>query len=687
MKRKAKQYTNKPEIVFALGALPKEGVPEVKLTYIKKDHPLFIKITTSQDVSNFIRSLYEEGTIELQEQFYVLYLNRANKIIGYYKHTVGGTAGTVFDMKLVLGTALKSLSHGIIVAHNHPSGNTKPSDADIQLTKKLKEAAKSMDISVLDHLIITKESYTSFADEGLLGTSATMKKNKKEASPNAKITEPMAREAAKELIRGYVLRGDTLQQLKDSHLGHAGGGFTANINKNKIYVTKVLDTKVDFSFPLPSIYNEILEEKKVTKVKPAPPQKQPAKNVKPSPIPTPKEKSKEAKPVERIEEEVRFIKRYALLHGKEKTDHQILNFINSLQKAILERRIRKTSAFAKEIQYIQENLVKLYNVMGKKVEIKVNKDVLEKFLTIGDSEKVRLSITYLKRYVGIQGKTLTIEKAQRLIDHMEKAVKQRKLVPSDPYKDRLNIAYDSLMEFVKVAKENDTLQVHQAILNGINEALDGCACNDCDDDNGLNGIEPLEAMPRANTVMNSMDFAKMEFDSLGFTGKWLELIGDPSEGFTAMVFGKPKMGKSYLCVDFAGYLARHHGNVLYVAKEEKLDATLQKKLNEKNVKHPNLYVSDYLPQNLSHYNFVFLDSVNKLLLSPEDLERLKANNPGISFIYIFQTTKEGNFRGANSFQHDVDVVIEVPEKGKAVQFGRFNQGGEMEIFEDYRIVA
>ena len=204
----------------------------------------------------------------------------------------------------------------------------------------------------------------------------------------------------------------------------------------------------------------------------------------------------------------------------------------------------------------------------------------------------------------------------------------------------------------------------------------------------LDGIEPEElgetiaepSPPAPPTVMNSMDFARLHFDTLGFTGKWKELIGDPCEGFTAMVYGKPKMGKSYLCIDLAGYLARHHGDTLYVAKEEKLDATLQKKLSDQDVKHPSLFVSDHLPDDLSPYTFIFLDSVNKLGLTPADLDELKARNPGKSFIYIFQTTKEGNFRGANAFQHDVDVVIELPEKGHAVQFGRFNQGGEMRVF-------
>ena len=122
--------------------------------------------------------------------------------------------------------------------------------------------------------------------------------------------------------------------------------------------------------------------------------------------------------------------------------------------------------------------------------------------------------------------------------------------------------------------------------------------------------------------------------------------------------------------------------MLYVAKEEGLDMTLQKKLAEKAVAHPNLDVSSYLPRSLVKYDFVFLDSVNRLGLQPEDLNKLRAKNPSKSFVFIFQSTKDGNFRGANSFQHDVDVVIEVPQKGKAIQAGRFNQGGEAAIFWD-----
>ncbi len=93
-----------------------------------------------------------------------------------------------------------------------------------------------------------------------------------------------------------------------------------------------------------------------------------------------------------------------------------------------------------------------------------------------------------------------------------------------------------------------------------------------------------------------------------------------------------------------------------------------------------MYVAANIPASLTFYDFIFQDSVNRLGLKPEDLNKLKAMYPDKSFVFIFQTTKEGKFRGANTFQHDVDSVVELPGKGKAIQYGRFNAGGEMRIF-------
>jgi len=381
--------------------------------------------------------------------------------------------------------------------------------------------------------------------------------------------------------------------------------------------------------------------------------------------------------VEHIEDELKFIKRFILLNGKTKTAEQVLGFLNSLQKAIIEKRIRKSSPYAEEIKIIQEKLVQTYNAMNTSIQIHLKPETMEKMIKLVKSEKIMPSIKFIKRYVSLQGKAGIKDKAKKLFDDMQKAVKQGVLTKADKYADKVNVMYLSLHNLLFKPKQNDALAISKHELNGLLGILNGCGCH------GLDGVDDEQAPveTKKNKIMNSVDFAKMQFDSIGFSGKWLEFIGDPAKGFTAMVFGKPKMGKSYLCIDFAGYLARNHGKVLYVAKEEKLDATLQKKLNDTNVKHPNLFVSDFLPENLSGYNFVFIDSVNKMELLPSDLDALKAKNPGVSFIYVFQTTKEGNFRGSNHFQHDVDVVIEVPEKGKATQNGRFNQGGEMQIFE------
>ena len=386
-----------------------------------------------------------------------------------------------------------------------------------------------------------------------------------------------------------------------------------------------------------------------------------------------------ANQVEHIEDELKFIKRFTLLNGRTKTAEQVLGFLNSLQKAIIEKRIRKTSPYANEIKIIQEKLVQTYNAMGTSIQIHLKPETMEKMIKLVKSEKVMPSIKFIKRYVSLQGKVGVKDKAKKLLDDMQKAVKQGVLTKADKYSDKVNAMYLNLHNLITKPKQHDALDISKHELNGLMGILNSCGCG-C---NGLDGVEDEDEPSRpANQIMNSVDFAKMQFDSIGFKGKWLDFIGDPARGFTAMVFGKPKMGKSYLCIDFAGYLSRNHGKVLYVAKEEKLDATLQKKLNDTNVKHPNLFVSDYLPGSLSEFDYVFIDSVNKMELQPNDLEALKTNFPNVSFIYVFQTTKEGNFRGSNHFQHDVDVVIEVPEKGRATQNGRFNQGGEMRIFDE-----
>ena len=141
---------------------------EIEVSYRpkKSQHPL---IKSSADAHYHLLKFFPEETISLQEQFVVGYVNRANRIMGVYEMSKGGITGTVADPKLILGVALKSAATGIILAHNHPSGNLQPSIQDKDITKKIQEACKLLDITLLDHLIVVPEdAYFSFADEGLL---------------------------------------------------------------------------------------------------------------------------------------------------------------------------------------------------------------------------------------------------------------------------------------------------------------------------------------------------------------------------------------------------------------------------------------------------------------------------------------------------------------------------------------
>lgn len=144
-------------------------IAEIELIYKSKvkatERP---QITTSRDAYRVLLKIWEAGKMELQEQFAILLLNRANKVLGIYKVSTGGMTGTVADPKLIFAAALKANACALILSHNHPSGNVKPSKADEELTTKIKNAGNLLDVKVLDHLIVSNEGYFSFADEGLL---------------------------------------------------------------------------------------------------------------------------------------------------------------------------------------------------------------------------------------------------------------------------------------------------------------------------------------------------------------------------------------------------------------------------------------------------------------------------------------------------------------------------------------
>jgi len=505
---------------------------------------------------------------------------------------------------------------------------------------------------------------------------------KKRLAVKTEYTEQDARKYAIKLIEAYVKRGDSYEAIRSGQMGSHNSEYSAMIKGQKIYVDRIKETPVDYSFTLQSIFNEIKEgmskggrqRKLVHYKKPAP-----SKHKKPI---------IKGKGVELVSPEIVFIKRFALLHGKQKNRQQVLSFIKAIQKAIVERKIRKTSRYAKVIADIQGQLVKVYNKMKESTPFAFSEKDHLKYLKMAGAEHLLPSVRFIKAYINMLGNNLTKQRAANLLEKINTAFEKKALSRSDKYMKHLRVVIGSIERFLKTGDSPDLTETQ---LNGLEGVLEACGCHlkgaEYRESYGsaLEGVEDPESVetdsaPR-NMILNSKDVINLKQDKLDFSGKWLDFIGNPSRGFTMMIYGKPKYGKSYLAVDFAGYLARNHGRVLYVAREEGFDDTLQDKLREKDVAHDALDVADHLPKNLSGYEFVFLDSINRLDLSPDDIGRLEKKYPGISFIYVFQTNKGGDFKGSMEFKHNIDSVVEVPEKGLAVQYGRYNQGGEMRIFE------
>ncbi|MDH7464134.1 JAB domain-containing protein [Chitinophagaceae bacterium 26-R-25] len=144
-------------------------VSELEIIYKSKMRPSERpQIKVSQDAYQLFLASWDMGKIELLEQFKVMALNHANRVLGICEISSGAISATLVDPKLVFGMLLKAGASSAIICHAHPSGNVKPSNSDVEMTRKICEGGKLLDIKILDHLIITMDNYYSFADSGAL---------------------------------------------------------------------------------------------------------------------------------------------------------------------------------------------------------------------------------------------------------------------------------------------------------------------------------------------------------------------------------------------------------------------------------------------------------------------------------------------------------------------------------------
>ena len=358
-----------------------------------------------------------------------------------------------------------------------------------------------------------------------------------------------------------------------------------------------------------------------------------------------KPKSKLLKPiigqVPKISEEVSFIRRFLWLDGKVRSKKSIETLLFSLQKAIIERRIRKASPYAAEIRDIQSSLYELALLNVEEIEISINPKRKQHYSDIARSQQINEAVRLLKQYIPLQGKDSVEDKARRL------QVKVKTFIENPAFKKNTPF-------YASIQKINEELSLYLENPDKVDMVV----------------APTTQELGKLPEVLSSQQLLAMEFETIGLKGKWKELIGNPSIGFSMMVFGQPKSGKSTLMMEFAQYLAVHHGKTLYVAIEEGFGYTLKDKIQRVGANSSNLSFAANMPETLTGLDFVFIDSISRGGLEIEDLIKLQEEYPKIGFIYIFHTTKDGRFRGGNHYAHEVDVIVEVsPEEIKAS--GRF----------------
>lgn len=211
--------------------------------------------------------------------------------------------------------------------------------------------------------------------------------------------------------------------------------------------------------------------------------------------------------------------------------------------------------------------------------------------------------------------------------------------------------------------------------------------NKIQDNNNIFNLahKKTENSVKAVKEITGNELLKKKFDSLEFTGAFLELIGKPSRVFSGIIWGLPKGGKSNFSLRFADYLQEYFGKVIYIAAEEGENVTMQEKIKAINGSDITIVecrdkqqIFDYIKN--KKCDFVFIDSINNAGIDNDFLELIKSENPKKSFVAIVQATKSGNFKGDQSLTHNCDFIIKVVE-GIAYHSGRFNTTSQIEIFK------
>jgi hypothetical protein len=414
------------------------------------------------------------------------------------------------------------------------------------------------------------------------------------------------------------------------------------------------------------------------------------------------EKSIQTKMVRILKEEVKFIKRFVGLHNKKKSASAILAFIKALQKSIIQKSITINSPFVKEIEYIQDKLIHIYNEITKRRKqeelILLDDKVLSKMVSIAGGESVYPSVSFMKAFIGMEGKIIDAKKKDNFLERLKRAVKSEKIKRDDPFAERL----DKIYEYFKTYKAGKKISISKAELNGLEGIVKECGCKNlgkiyntkgktlrrcekktysdakkgaCSHNKGLAGL--------GSGVMTAEQVANLKFELLSFDGTWENLFGKPEKNFTLMVHGEPGAGKSTFLIKFAKYLT-NFGKVFYMSSEEHGSVTLTNLVNKYlNPLPQNLVFASSLDAfNISDYDFVIYDSINDLGLKLPDFKKLKAENPNTAFIMVLQNTKDGQYKGGKEWEHEAQIAGEITNGTISIYKNRYGAKNSWYFFDN-----
>lgn len=403
----------------------------------------------------------------------------------------------------------------------------------------------------------------------------------------------------------------------------------------------------------------------------------------------PKKRKKLEKPkvkgkgVELISPEVAFIKRFVSLHNKTKTKDQLGSFIRSLQKAIVERRIRKTSRHANTIREIQTQLVNTYKKMGTQIGFEFAPKDLNRYYKIAGAEIVMPSIRFIKSFLSLKGKEITKHKAKNLLDRIKKGLAKKVLTTTDKYYKELRTVINSLEDFLN-QQGSKTIHIKETQLNGLEGALKDCGCESLSGTEFEEDEEEEISENEDDGVMTVDEARKAKFRPVELSGEWLKLIGEMCLPTNFLVYGFGGSGKTSFVLLFTQYLASLGYRILYVAREQYNTPTFTELLNRLNIVVGENFkiVKDIDVLNPKDFDFVVLDSKDDMNIELPSFVKLKEKYPTQSFIMISQGTKDGNFTGTGRWRNVVDVMV-FAEKGlikTGMDKNRWGGSGEMRIY-------